>query len=120
MKLHNEQEAIKQAIEGGFMYPYSEYDNLSIQFDTERVLVYDHDRLCQTRSYEECFCDPKFWQSLGKARGWEYCKLHSFEGSSEGCLECAVEKKNLWKIHALRYFETRLSGGNLKNFWESL
>jgi hypothetical protein len=56
---------------------------------------------------------PEFWQALGKARGWD--EGHKRDGHL--CLQC--EREN-WRGIALCYFETRLSGGDEKKFWESL
>lgn len=128
MTLHNEQEAIKQAIEGGWQAYQLEYKNNEVQIDTERVLIYSHDRLVKDFSYEKILLDPLFWQALGKARGWkeEKCMDESdFPNASDGFKLILKEiiipvREYDWKYNAIRYFETRLSSGDLKSFWENL
>jgi len=55
--------------------------------------------------------DPAFWTALGKARGWRECEVITggVKWPDEG-----------WAYHALRYFDTVRSGGNLSQFWQSL
>ena len=111
MKLQNEEDAIKQAIEAG-------YDPTKVHPSVRLPKQY----LEEVKSFtiDGILSDPAFWQALGKARGWNYCKLHSFVGSnldSERCNDCNHDG---WLMHALRYFETRLSGGDLNRYWQNL
>jgi hypothetical protein len=97
-QLHNAQDAIRQAIEGGGYENKAKYSH--------RVIL--QDRL--------------FWQALGKARGWgEADVLHSTETYryTDGGHRLEIHKE-FWKIQALRYLETCLSGGDEKKFWEDL
>jgi hypothetical protein len=101
MKLQNEQDAIQQAVEAG----YPEY-----------VYCENFDMYESTGSHceSEVLLDPAFWQALGKARGWEnsVCFFNSFVNRKE-CDEC-------WKLHALGYFETKLSGADTSQFFKDL
>ncbi len=112
MKLTNEQDAIKQAVEAGYrpgahrhvLFNYSMYEYaLGCTFD-----------------------DPAFWQALGKARGFKTtdkfwtAPLCSGCGNESSSYECCGEAIPIWRYHALRYFETRLSDGDLEAFWQSL
>lgn len=122
IKLSSAQDAIKQAIEGGWKadimaHPLAEYevDNLNrIQGQTLGVWFRWGVRnggaltnLSMELLEGEIFTDPLFWQALGKARGWE----NYYDG----------EKHHLhWKDMGVRWFETRMSGGDETKFWESL
>lgn len=78
--------------------------------------------------------DPAFWIALGKARGWGilHCvncsklaePVRKNDSDPEYWADCCQRKKLnygvSWKIHALRYFETRLSNRDLTAFWQSL
>ena len=97
-KLTSAQDAIKQAIEGGYKAVWLEG---------------------RYNAYAEnvATLDPLFWQALGKVRGWEDEKVkhgivYVFSGE--------IAPLERWKLYALRYFESLLSGGNEKKFWEEL
>lgn len=63
--------------------------------------------------------DPDFWQALGVALGWKYCKLHAFTGSqaeSEICEDCQKE----WLYHANRCFNWIMEGKNPDDFFKEL
>lgn len=53
--------------------------------------------------------DPEFWKALGKALGW---------GKSE-LWENDINIPH-WKLHALRFFELKLTGGDEEKFWSDL
>jgi len=92
-QLHNVQDAIKQAIDGG-------YDEATAKeaFDTGTEYA--------------IFLDPLFWQALGKARGWPYMTTANIKGLK-------VEELD-WHFFAEEWFETRMSNGDETKFWESL
>lgn len=96
MKLNSEQDAIKQALEAGYKTSYHDLQAIGDGYKPERILQ-----------------DPAFWQALGKARGWE-----SPYGVCPNCEE--LSEMEAWKYHALRYFETKLSGGDTNQFWLTL
>ncbi len=91
MTLHSEQDAIKQAVEAG----YKPGIHIS-PCEIEGVEAYHKGDTLQDRA---------FWQALGKARGWKEEKGRRIAD---------------WLYYALRYFETLLSGGDRKAFWQSL
>ena len=76
------------------------------------------------RELQSYLLEPAFWQALGKAREWkdltcnkcgnEDCGLGAFCGNRHRQLVSSPVS------HALRYFETRLSNGDEKAFWQSL
>lgn len=53
------------------------------------------------------YLDPLFWAALGKARNWSIDD------------DLSVRAAN-WFNYAIRYCDTRLSGGDEEKFWESL
>jgi hypothetical protein len=56
MKISNAQEAIKQAIQGGYKLPWTIKKHISsMRHRGNKIVV---------------LTDPLFWQALGKARGW--------------------------------------------------
>jgi hypothetical protein len=104
MTLHNDQDAVKQAMIGGWKPKGVQHEN------TERGL----NNILADFNFEPSYLqDPAFWQALGKAREWE---LDGEEGATPGYPLLGDE----WKTHALRYFETRLSNGDIAAFWQSL
>jgi hypothetical protein len=96
MTLHNAQDAIKQAIEGGWNTKRSEHP---------MVTWFDDKHLCLS----EMFTDPLFWQALGKARGWGKRIEVVGVGTMIG-----------YHGYAHKWFETRMSNGDETNFWQSL
>ena len=62
IKLHNAQDAIKQAIEGGY------HGGIEEKIDSKYC------DLPEPYNYAHMCTDPLFWQALGKARGWQYWK----------------------------------------------
>ena len=100
MKLNNAQDAIWQAIEGGWK-PAGEH--IHLQF-SDRVLEL---------SIDSVFDDPLFWRALGKSRGWG-------EGNkgwlNEGEVVPMLEE---WKSNAVNWFLARISGEE-NQFWQDL
>lgn len=92
MKITNEQDAIKQAVEAG--YEYGDLPEELEESEYETILL----------------SDPAFWQALGRARGW-------FEGEWKPSSD---ELPHSWKHYAFEWFQTRLSTGDLEAFWQSL
>lgn len=82
------QEIIKKAIEGGYK---------------------PHD--VQPWLNQETVLDLSFWQSLGKACGWHFCRFHSFMGKdseAETCHDCTHDE---WFKRALQFHEINLTEG---------
>jgi hypothetical protein len=109
MKLTSAQDAIKQAIQGG--YDFSGIANATkitwSPLGGERVQWESGPRMTTSKIYIAFLLEPQFWQALGKARGWT--TITDFEG-----------EVGAWMGYAREWFETRLSGGDEKKFWESL
>lgn len=108
MKLHNAQDAIKQAIEGGWKELRGE---ITIQKNGVNGGIYHYDwawgvtatGLPHGLPLLVIFTDPLFWIALGKVRGWN----------------------NKWpnedsKDNAARWFDTHYHNGDENKFWESL
>jgi hypothetical protein len=116
MKLTSPLEAIEQVFGKGYFpecfkiplnakYQYWIDDNgchFSIQ-EVEQMPCVTFTQVC---------LDSLFWRALSKTRGWSERIIMT---------KCAdnVEVRE-WLMHALDYFETRLSGGDETKFWESL
>jgi hypothetical protein len=116
MKLTSLREAIKQVFGKGyfpacFKIPFSSEYGYWIDDDGCHFSIQDVEETpCVT--FTQVCLDPLFWQALGKTRGWsEKTILTTFPGN--------VEVRE-WLMHALDYFETRLSGGDETKFWQSL
>lgn len=91
MTLHNEQDAISQACaQGGYKHYYPVDNTDHLAFILQ---------------------DPAFWQALGKARGWPEHGDRPRERYIDNYTSLG---------HALRYFETKLSGGDTNQFWSTL
>ena len=123
MTLQNEQDAIKQAVEGGWL-PVVGWDaKWEVVGDEFR---YDMEHSRDGFSYSSIcvraiFQDPGFWQALGKARGWggyvgETAPARGYFGGQDSFSFEGDE----WELHALTYFSERLSAGDLNAFWKSL
>jgi hypothetical protein len=100
-KLLSEQDAIQQAVEVGYVSP----DRLA-----EGTPLYFVDTVLS---------DPAFWQALGKARGWTGVVFHGYMKDGADHLEISHYLPR-WQYIGLRYFEVKLSGGDLNQFWTSL
>jgi hypothetical protein len=95
-KLNSAQEAIKQAIEGGYdeknatiNHPFSNREAI-----VEGMVLHD----------------PLFWQALGKARGWEKeIAFSPFEPTIP-----------YWLYEAKAWFGTCMLNGDENKFWQSL
>ena len=106
--LHSAQDAIEQAIEGGYKTDKAENP---LFLSLSRTKKYDGNDLTYRDDYKvalDCtFTDPLFWQALGKARGWN--------NWSDG------ETHYLgWRENAKRWFLSRMVGGDENKYWESL
>lgn len=109
MILHNEQDAIKQAIdEGAYKGEGARFNYLEATFND--VGWYRKDGYAENENLADVLQDPDFWQALGKARGWEKCE-HKTD---------YMNHPFTWGYYALRYFETLMSKGDMQKFWESL
>lgn len=125
MTLHNEQDAIKQAVEVGWKPNGLEIGEIESFTSTAFYFVPLWDGKIRdprpTRfDFLEAFATLAFWQALGKAQGWRASVdedgYRNFEPSSFQYRIGIPE----WQYHALRYFETLLSRGDMQKFWEEL
>lgn len=107
-KLTSEQDAIKQAEEAG----YNGFRNIP-------------------EARASILQDPSFWRALGKTREWvgNYDKASGIrtevDEKGDGPITRWAKEKGIlgipaWQYHALRYFETLLSEGDMNKYWESL
>jgi len=114
---------IKKAIEGGWMQKYlkeNTFDycgygkNIYLEcIDLDTGL--EKDRIC----VQEIICDPLFWQSLGKACGWEneieevvWLDKGAYRDSSivDGFYN-DLWKLETWKFHAMQFHRINLTEG---------
>jgi hypothetical protein len=123
MRLTNAKEAIKQVFgkgyfPGRFEIPLNSEYGYWIDDDGCHFSIQDvEEKPCVT--FTQVCLDPLFWQALGKARGW--LKEASVFPKFSGAWKMEQERnQKMWKIYALDYFETRLSGGDERKFWESV
>jgi hypothetical protein len=93
-------EAIEKAIDGGWTgWPYPFFDARLVGPKME---------------WQKFALDPSFWQSLGKALGWQLNAEPTWNGKSR-----PIEG---WHYEARRFYDIiLLNGGNgLKTFWDEL
>lgn len=124
MTLNNEQDAINQAVEAG----YNRYPMPMTILPSPTGMGHGN----SIPNFDVISQDLAFWSALGKARGWEdtdgalivfgiWKKYHGREPDGEDELtEYEEREAPLWKFYAHRYFETRLSNGDMQAYWESL
>lgn len=143
--LHNEEDAIQQAIEAGYIWSGEGRMDVRLTSRMQRIensldIIWTSPSKNRVRLLLplELLSDSTFWQALGKARGWmtthlrRRCPNHGRNsyGGEKFCFICGAEVQDFeiqdgvdadaWKHHALRYFDTRLSNGDLSAFWQSL
>lgn len=87
-------------------------------------------------SLAEIALDPLFWQSLGKALGWnieihdgcctvcgepmpEGETMFNFHGYSGNCPKPPLKSRE-WNKEAHRFYDLILTGGDTEKFWEEL
>lgn len=71
-------------------------------------------------SLNDAFVDPKFWQALGKARGWHSFSIHE-HGNGEPCNGfCVQDQKGTgWKSRWHRFIDHLADGKNAESFFAS-
>lgn len=124
IQLHSAQDAIKQAIEGGWKPKELsiKYKNVEMKSAPSEGAILGY--LQDEAKMALAFLDPLYWQALGKVRGWipsEY---------PDGEMRCTAKRcTNRWcgyagfvdpKDIARLWFENRQATGDEKKFWESL
>lgn len=139
-------EAIKLAIEkGGWLsgklyggdYPYAPYGIANLEVLYGRIFM---NRITKTGligrrfqywTTQEAILDPLFWQSLGKALGWNkrVCKgCGSIDKPVKGeyhdiCPRCNrgnEDRIELCLYQAHHYFDLVLTNGDTEKFWQDL
>jgi hypothetical protein len=120
MKLTSTRDAIKQAIEGGWKV-FEPDDKHSSEWLHQRWNKFSEKTPLDTlvewveKNMPNYLTDPLFWQALGKARGWRTYDKTTYDKRmvNRGMMD-------EWNRHARDWFETRMSGGDEKKFWEQL
>ena len=118
------QQAIEKAIEGGYDVQFSEAAGLPTVYVKDGYQV----------DVAVILLDPLFWQSLGKAMGWENCERceKPFE-KHQGYL-CVIQLKEgqvttadvktfrdqNWKVQWHRFIDHLADGGSAESFFENL
>lgn len=144
MRLNNEQDAIKQAVGAGWKSdilskPLADYEismltRPTLQGDTVGIwfrYAHRHNQNLANLTLEFLWADiaqdPAFWQALGKARGWATQHFNrdgtiaqNHRGKSRGVTRCNAFCEAPSLYHAVKYFETKLSGGDINQYWQSL
>lgn len=69
-------------------------------------------------SINDVMFDPLFWQALGKARGWGDEEVRGTILYDDQTTK--IFANHLWFNFAEEWFETRLSNGDERAFWQSL
>lgn len=111
-KLHNAQDAIQQAIEGGWNVFTPAARRL---LKKEPSFASSAFTIVKNQPFEQyVFADPLFWQALGKARGWGLRTLGGLPHSDKTAFMADV------KMFAHQWLEVRLQEGDETKFWESL
>lgn len=69
--------------------------------------------------------DPSFWQSLGKVLGWTKnictdCLTPYVDKTSCTCGMSYPPLDDTWHLHAMRFYDLILTGGDTDAFWEEL
>lgn len=113
-QLHNAQDGIEQAIEGGWPAKFEQFS---------KPLVISFSELTQESKNDVCgfilekglkyeaLTDPLFWQALGKERGWK---------------QDTEERFGEWLTHSVTWHREKIGGiygdfkGDETKFWESL
>lgn len=142
-QLKNEQDAIKQAVEAGYLSgdkdtsTYEKIGWIDFSFGNNEIEVHAED--CPKGKHDDEICGPRspktisealqdlaFWVTLGKARGWIDEKYPNGEmrcNNKVGRCEsvyCEYAGFRNPKDVALRYFETLMSGGDMEEYWKGL
>lgn len=116
--------AIQKAIEGGwnpnwYFSHFSSNDDVvfgDVRKDSE-------DNPCYYRNLYQILSDPKFWQSLGKAMGWdihhEMCPVNADRG-----FVCKCGKENTprikWKQNWHSFITELADGGTAEDWFKNL
>jgi len=88
------EQAIKKAIEGGYEY---------------------------RQSYEtHCLLDPRFWQCLGKAEGWQEINYGFTLQNSHGNRYNHNAGAGEWHFKMLEFIDHLASGKNIESFFTNL
>lgn len=123
MKLNSAEDAVRQAIEGGWKGEGAKFNSYVEMFHD--IHWYRKDGYAENCSLEEALFDPLFWQALGKARGWK--NESEFESDESGVSSLGFGGSEYiwfngeeWKYHSIEWFLTRMSNGDEKAFWQSL
>lgn len=123
------QQTIEKAIEGGFL-PGGKF--VGLYSDVCDVEMLHSDGTADSICRYEMFLSPIFWQSLGKAIGWEtvaengYNKeklIRSYRGYSRGYGEKMWEsalKKEGWNYQWHRFIAHLSEGKDAESFFETL
>lgn len=61
--------------------------------------------------------DPLFWQSLGKALGWNGLNVDLMDIMKE---QGKIIEPNEWRVYANEFFDLILAGGDTEKFWKDL
>ena len=109
--------AIKLAIEGGYGGSW-----LRLRFKSRPDYNHDwkgHERqeVFGEESTRKMLLDPLFWQSLGKAMGWEK-RITGYNAFTKGKLN--KENNDPWRLEWHRFIDKIAEGGTADEFFEEL
>lgn len=127
------QEGIEKAIEGGYE-PFLTVcaEDVSLSIVVGELVGEAKMGMPYRRNLSSIFLDPLFWQSLGKAMGWEVVAengyneeklIRSYRGYSKGYGEKmwkSALKKEAWNYQWHRFIDKLADGGTAEQFFEEL
>lgn len=103
-------QAVEKALEGGWMtfkgpVEVEIYGNGRVNFNSGGVITGINE--------SGVVLDPKFWQALGKALGWDDGEIERV-GYADGRYPW------MWQFIAHQFYDLILTGGDTNKFWEEL
>ncbi len=90
--------------------------------DQERIAIYDaHGERHSTLYKRRAFLDPRFWQALGKAKGWSTKGATSIVWLDDGRTgECINEAAGQWLFEMHCFIDHLVDGRDIESFFADL
>lgn len=103
------EKAIRDAVEKGGWYGGKWYDFYSFNYWKGHNLFQFNDDSEDYLTFNDIFCDPSFWQALGKAREWASPADHS-----------GMSKVKTWLTEWHRFIDHLADGKDTESFFATL
>lgn len=107
------EEAIKKAIEGGYTDPRPSVSAMNPREDREKAIILD--ALIKLNWNPVIYCDPAFWQALGKAMGWGVDVIDNGKGEPE-----QIQTQEDWLYYWHRFIDHLADGKSPESVFDSL